>query len=423
MKWASKWPVLACVALLLIAAAGGEPYGFYVLVRLVVCVSCAYLAVAAHKAKREPWMWVMGALALLFNPVLLVRMPRSDWVFFDLLGAGLLAAPLLASLRSQERPSPPDTTPIKPLEDRNPHEKDGPVFAWHVHHGELVEMLREPIEKRIAYIRKWKPKEEIAVRLGLLKVVKGPLPNGLAEAWAAYEKAERWSVALKIAGGKPVLYIDANKVLAYADFLDGSWPRMSIRDYAPPSMAELRAAQTQAHRWEETEVEASRAWNAARDALDRAKEAHWGEVLALHARECPNCPWNGTSIFPDCERRGSERIVLPGGEGAYARRLRKQDLMRGRRIERWLAEPASQVHSVRAHILRVGIPAAVVLLSLYWGRHWIPLHPILEIIFFSVVMTFIFFYPLRPGYELAALALLRVWPSRRTDDPIRRHER
>lgn len=105
---------------------------------------------------------------------------------------------------------------------------------------------------------------------------------------------------------------------------------------------------------------------------------------------------------------------MPGGEGEYARRLRKQDLMRGRRIERWLAEPASQVHSVRAHILRVGIPAAVVLLSLYWGRQWIPLHPILEIIFF---------YPLRPGYELAALALLRVWPSRRTDDPIRRHER
>lgn len=188
----------------------------------------------------------------------------------------------------------------QPTEDLpKPVGEKAPVFAWHVHHHELVEVLREPIEKRIEYIRKWMPKEEIAVRLALLKVVKGPLPAGLAEAWAAYEKADRWSVALKVAWGKPVLYIDANKVLAYADFLDGSRLRMSIREYAPPpSMAELRAAQAQAHRWEEAEDEASRAWNAARDALDKAKEAHWGEVLALHARECPNCPWNGPQSFP-----------------------------------------------------------------------------------------------------------------------------
>jgi len=28
-------------------------------------------------------------------------------------------------------------------------------------------------------------------------------------------------------------------------------------------------------------------------------------VLALHAKECPNCPWNGETIFPPAEQEGT----------------------------------------------------------------------------------------------------------------------
>ncbi len=43
---------------------------------------------------------------------------------------------------------------------------------WHIHHEELVENLTEPLKNRIAYIKSYKPKDEIKLRLKLLKKVK-----------------------------------------------------------------------------------------------------------------------------------------------------------------------------------------------------------------------------------------------------------
>lgn len=63
------------------------------------------------------------------------------------------------------------------------------VFAWHVHHETLVEPLTEPIENRIAYIRKDKPAGEIELRLRLLKPVRGSLPAGHAKARAGLKAA------------------------------------------------------------------------------------------------------------------------------------------------------------------------------------------------------------------------------------------
>ena len=49
---------------------------------------------------------------------------------------------------------------------------NGLKFYWHIHHEELVENLIEPIKNRIDYIKEYKPKEEITLRLKLLKKVK-----------------------------------------------------------------------------------------------------------------------------------------------------------------------------------------------------------------------------------------------------------
>lgn len=61
------------------------------------------------------------------------------------------------------------------------------LWAWHVHHETLVELLREPIENRIAYIKSNKPKSEQATRLRLLRVVKDQ--KAIAPAQAAYNAA------------------------------------------------------------------------------------------------------------------------------------------------------------------------------------------------------------------------------------------
>jgi hypothetical protein len=98
-----KWPVLISIVLLLVAAFGRWPYSFYVLTRLIVCGSAAYLAVGAYRAGKGFWLWVMGGVAVLFNPILPVRMRRHDWQPFDLLAALLFGVYLVVASRREPR--------------------------------------------------------------------------------------------------------------------------------------------------------------------------------------------------------------------------------------------------------------------------------------------------------------------------------
>lgn len=87
MTKVSKWPAMASIVLLIVAAFSRWPYGFYVFMRFIVCGSAVYFAVGSHEAKKNSWAWVMGGLAVLFNPLIPVRMSRHDWRYFDLLAA------------------------------------------------------------------------------------------------------------------------------------------------------------------------------------------------------------------------------------------------------------------------------------------------------------------------------------------------
>lgn len=69
-------------------------------------------------------------------------------------------------------------------------------FYWHIHHDVLVEPAIEPIGDRKEFIRCNKPKDEVVLRLKLLKPVKGKLPKEVCKtwkarygAWEAYNKA------------------------------------------------------------------------------------------------------------------------------------------------------------------------------------------------------------------------------------------
>jgi len=47
--------------------------------------------------------------------------------------------------------------------------------------------------------------------------------------------------------------------------------------------------------------------NKAREAYHKAGEAYDPEMKALHSIECPNCPWDGVSIFP----REASHVAVP----------------------------------------------------------------------------------------------------------------
>jgi len=115
-------------------------------------------------------------------------------------------------------------------------------FAWHIHHDILLEPLTSPIEERIAFIKRRKPAHEQGLRLRLLKLVEGTLPDAFEKAGEAFRKAGEASEKA----------------------------------------------------WEASE-KARGAYDKARGAYDKAGKAC---ILALHAIECPNCPWDGNTIFP-----------------------------------------------------------------------------------------------------------------------------
>ena len=66
---------------------------------------------------------------------------------------------------------------------------DATDYWWHMHHEKLVEYLTEPIRARINYIKANKPKEEIDIRLQLLKPVLGKIPS-TEKGWERLHKSE-----------------------------------------------------------------------------------------------------------------------------------------------------------------------------------------------------------------------------------------
>ena len=123
-------------------------------------------------------------------------------------------------------------------------------FAWHVHHNTLLEPLTKPMAHRRAYILEVKPKNEHALRLRLLKPIRGVLPLAVVKADIA--RAATWATFKK------------------------------IRDSFGTSPAYDRAGL---------------ACDRAIENYIKALTDNRAKIEALHAQECPNCPWNGKTIF------------------------------------------------------------------------------------------------------------------------------
>ena len=69
-------------------------------------------------------------------------------------------------------------------------------YYFHIHHKILLEALTEPLKNRIKYIKDYKPKDEIELRLRLIKPVKGKLPSEFIKAYQARAKADQtWGKA------------------------------------------------------------------------------------------------------------------------------------------------------------------------------------------------------------------------------------
>lgn len=118
-------------------------------------------------------------------------------------------------------------------------------FAFHVHHDVLFEYCTD-YEERVNYIKANKSADEVDLRLRLFKLIPTKrLPSILKEAEEAFNEA-----------GK-----------AYDEA-------------------------------EEAFYEAEEAFYEAWEAFDEAWEAYETQIIQLHKELCPDCPWDGKTIFP-----------------------------------------------------------------------------------------------------------------------------
>lgn len=72
------------VIFLFLAFFEGWPYGFFTLLRIVVCVTTAYSGWIAFKYEKEFWAWTYGIIAILFNPIIPLHLGRELWLLMDL---------------------------------------------------------------------------------------------------------------------------------------------------------------------------------------------------------------------------------------------------------------------------------------------------------------------------------------------------
>ncbi len=74
-------------------------YGYYILLKLVVCGGCAFLAANAYDDGRKHFVWFLGELAVLYNPIIRFPIGRELWIAVNILTIIVLIAAMQVAKR------------------------------------------------------------------------------------------------------------------------------------------------------------------------------------------------------------------------------------------------------------------------------------------------------------------------------------
>jgi len=158
-------------------------------------------------------------------------------------------------------------------------------FYWHMYHQGPSPLFvsQLPFEERVALIKDSKPKKEHARRFRLFQPVKGNLPSEIVRISMVHDEAR------EIQDKAHKVYTAASR--AHAQFCNQAY--VSYIPYEEASKVYITARMVYA--------KAHQTYNEICDEYDKAFMDNKKSILALHAKECPNCPWDGDTIFPSNE--------------------------------------------------------------------------------------------------------------------------
>ncbi|MBU0621360.1 MAG: hypothetical protein KJ795_05900 [Gammaproteobacteria bacterium] len=79
--------VIACavvpVAVIVWGMGSGNPYGYYVFLRVVVCFSAIVFAALGSGHKRDNLWFLFAAIGVLYNPFIPFHLARGTWLLFN----------------------------------------------------------------------------------------------------------------------------------------------------------------------------------------------------------------------------------------------------------------------------------------------------------------------------------------------------
>ena len=147
-------------------------------------------------------------------------------------------------------------------------------LAFHCHHNKLFEYVYD-YNERVAFIKDNKPKKEQELRLRLFQIIPDELiPGRDSQEYVAYAKPWVASAKAWVASAKARVASDKARV-AYA---------------------KARVAYAKAR------VASDKAWVASDKAWVAYDKKYRLEIEKLHQELCPDCPWDGHTIFKGAKK-------------------------------------------------------------------------------------------------------------------------
>jgi hypothetical protein len=75
--------VFLVAAILCFVAIADLPYNYYRFLRWAVCTVAIVSALQMHRCNRQGWVWILGTVAILFNPIVPISFEKSTWRIVD----------------------------------------------------------------------------------------------------------------------------------------------------------------------------------------------------------------------------------------------------------------------------------------------------------------------------------------------------
>lgn len=85
-----NWFTIVAGIMLLLAIPPIWPYPYFQILRWVVMGVAIYNAYRAEGLEKTQWVYIMGAIAILFNPLFPIYFQKDTWVILDLITAILM---------------------------------------------------------------------------------------------------------------------------------------------------------------------------------------------------------------------------------------------------------------------------------------------------------------------------------------------